>query len=248
MVTPVSGMVWIRPGSFAMGSPSNELGRSGGSISAESPLTTVSITRGIWMGSRELTQGEWIALMTNNPSAHTGDTNRPVEMVSWNNCTDYCARLTIREQASGHIPANWTYRLPTEAEWEYAARAGTQTRFYFGDDPTGYAIATNYIWYATNSVATTQRVGLKIPNQWGLFDMLGNVWEWCSDWQVGISSGPLPGGAVINPQGATNGTFKILRGGSYVNPVETERCAVRGADYPTSAGNNYGFRLVLAPL
>lgn len=204
-------------------------------------MTSVSITRGYWIGSREVTQGEWIALLTNNPSFSTGDTNRPAENMTWGAATNYCAQLTIRERTAGRIPANWQYRLPTEAEWEFAARAGTQTRFYFGDDPT-YASVSNYAWYASNAVSTTHTVGLLIPNARGLFDVLGNVGEYCADW-----FGPLPGGAVANPIGPATGTVRVTRGNVYSNSGPNMRVGRRTSIDPTFGAFVTGFRVVLAP-
>jgi len=159
-----------------MGSPTNELDRWDG----EGPQTAVTISRGFWMGKYEVTQGEYLEVMGSNPSRFTGDTNRPVETVTWYDATNYCGQLTQRERAAGRIAANSLYRLPTEAEWDYACRAGTSTRSSFGDD-LGYTNLTNYAWYRENRGLTTHPVGQKLPNPWGLYDMHGNVWEWCQD-------------------------------------------------------------------
>jgi formylglycine-generating enzyme required for sulfatase activity len=133
------------------------------------------------------------------------DLNRPVETVSWNDATNYCSRLTQQERAAGQIAANSVYRLPTEAEWEYACRAWTSTRFSYGDDP-GYTNLTNYAWYWNNSVGTSHPVGQKLPNPWGLYDMHGNVWEWCEDW---IDT--YPGGIAVDPQGPSWGSAPRAR-------------------------------------
>jgi formylglycine-generating enzyme required for sulfatase activity len=119
-------------------------------------------------------------VMGTNPSAFTGNTNRPVESVTWYDATNYCVQLTQRERAAGRIATNSAYRLPTEAEWEYACRGLTSTRFSYGDDP-GCTSLTQYAWYTNNSSATAQ-VGQKLPNPRGLYDMHGNVYEWCQDW------------------------------------------------------------------
>ncbi len=195
--------VFIPPGTFRMGCPTNELDRE----EWEGPQTDVIISGGFWMGKCEVTQGEYLAVTGNNPSWFNGvrqiwdaeremeidvdytDLTRPVEQVNWDDAVAYCAALTERERAAGRITANCVYRLPTEAEWEYACRAGTSTRFSYGDDPT-YAQLTLYAWFSENSGnpwdwegtrASTFPVGLKLPNPWGLYDMHGNVWEWCSD-------------------------------------------------------------------
>ncbi len=163
------------------------------------------------MGKYEVTQREYQTVIGSNPSGFPGDLNRPVESVSWLDATNYCARLTQQELAAGHIPPGSHYRLPTEAEWEYAARAGTSTRFSYGDDPS-FTSLTNNAWYAANSGFGTHPVGQKSPNPWGLYDMEGNVYEWCEDWY-----GPYAGGFATDPQGpASNVTgVKVIRGGAW---------------------------------
>jgi formylglycine-generating enzyme required for sulfatase activity len=181
-----AGMVFIPAGTFTMGSPSTELDR----YSNEGPQTQVTISQGFWMGKYEVTQGEYQAVMGSNPSAFPGDLQRPVEMVSWVDATNYCGKLTQQARKAGKLPSGYVYRLPTEAEWEYGCRAETTTRFGYGDDPS-YTRLGNYAWYDSNSGQTTYPVGRKQPNAWGLYDMYGNVWEWCLDWY-----GPYPGGSV----------------------------------------------------
>jgi formylglycine-generating enzyme required for sulfatase activity len=199
------------------------------------------------MGDYEVTQGQYLALMGSNPSKFSTnngfaqDLSRPVETVTWNEATNYCGRLTQREQAAGRIGTNVVYRLPTEAEWEYACRGWTSTRFSYGDDP-GYTNLTNYAWYPDNSSLTTHPVGQKLPNPWGLYDMYGNVWEWCQDW----SSDSLPGGISVDPQGPATGTYHVVRGGSWGNGAWGWRTASRGAGGPGIWGL-FGFRVVLAP-
>jgi formylglycine-generating enzyme required for sulfatase activity len=232
-------MVFIPPGTFRMGSPANEVDRS----SVEGPQTSVVISSGFWMGKYELTQGEYRAVMGSNPSFFTGDTNRPVEMVSWFDATNYCATLTQQERAAGRITTNSVYRLPTEAEWEYACRGWTSDRrFSYGDDP-GYTSLTNYAWYSDNSGRTTHPVGQKLPNPWGLYDMHGNVLEWCQDWW----SYNLPGGIAIDPQGPAAGSDRVVRGGCWDNFGRICRSAFRDYGYPTGRGSGLGFRVVLAP-
>ena len=202
-----SNMVFIAANTFKLGSPTNEAGRS----PDEGPQTVVSITHGFWMGKYEVTQSEYLALIGSNPSGLPGDLTRPVESVSWLDATNYCAKLTQQELAAGRIPAGSYYRLPTEAEWEYAARAGTSTRFSYGDDPALTGLSSN-AWYAGNSGATTHPVGQKAPNLWGLYDMEGNVWEWCQDWY-----GQYTGGFAIDPQGPDSSPLgvKVIRGGAW---------------------------------
>jgi len=230
--------VFIPPGTFRMGSPTNEVDRD----VSEGPQMAVTISHGFWMGKYEVTQGEYLALMGSNPSTFTGDMNLPVETVSWLDATNYCGKLTQRERAAGRIATNSVYRLPTEAEWEYAARGWTSTRFSYGDDP-GYADLANYAWYVDNSGGTTHPVGQLLPNPWGLYDMAGNVWEWCHDWWASY-----PGGAALDPQGPATGANRVFRGGSWIGAAAGPRSATRIFSHPpafTSA--NLGFRVVLAP-
>ena len=142
--------------------------------------------------------------MGSNPSTFKGDPNRPVEMVSWSDATNYCGKLTRREQAAGRIPTGSQFRLPTEAEWEYACRGWTSTRFSYGDDPD-YTNLPDYTWYGVDDGSgTTDPVGQKLPNPWGLYDMHGNVSEWCQDW-----SRLYPGGIALDPQGPATGLNKL---------------------------------------
>jgi formylglycine-generating enzyme required for sulfatase activity len=212
-----TNLVFIPPGTFRMGSPTNELDR----WDNEGPQTAVTISRGFWMGQYEVTQREYLAVMGSNPSYFNGDRtpeglnygidlSRPVEQVSWDDATNYCARLTQQERAAERIPTNCAYRLPTEAEWEYACRAWTSTPFIYGDD-SGYTNLTNYAWYGDNSDSTTHPVGQKLPNLWGLYDILGNVYEWCQDWW----SESLPGRIALDPQGPATGSFRVFRGGGW---------------------------------
>ena len=228
---------WLRPGTFIMGSPPTEQDRAGD----EGPQMAVTLTKGFWMSRHEVTQGEYQAVTGRYPSAFTGDLNRPVEQVNWIDATNYCARLTAQERAAGRLPAGWAYRLPTEAEWEYAARAGTTTRFSYGDDP-GYSQLSNYAWYSSNSATSTQPVGGKQPNPWGLYDVSGNVWEWCLDWYR-----TYPGGSATDPVGPGSGSNRVLRGGGWWNNGQVCRSAHRrGNRTPDARGNGIGFRAVLA--
>jgi len=163
------------------------------------------------MGKYEVTQREYQAVIGSNPSQFPGDLNRPVETVSWLDATNYCAQLTQRELAAGRIPPGSHYRLPTEAEWECAARAGTSTRFSYGDDSNLTGLAAN-AWYAGNAGLGTHPVGQKAPNPWGLYDMEGNVLEWTLDWY-----GPYPGGSLTDPQGPASNAqgVKVIRGGAW---------------------------------
>jgi len=231
-----TNLVFIPPGTFRMGSPASEVDR----FDWEGPQTTVTIGRGFWMGKYEVTQGEYVEVVGSNPSYFAGDSNLPVEQVSWFDATNYCALRTQQERAGGLIPTNYLYRLPTEAEWEYVCRAGTSdVRFSYGDDP-GYTNLTKYAWYYDNSNGRTHPVGQKLPNPWGLYDMHGNVYEWCQDW-----FDTYPGGNAVDPQGTA--TTAGVRGGNWYVDAGARYCrsAFRVIIYPGNKFNYGGFRVVL---
>ena len=238
-----TNLVFIPPGTFRMGSPTNEADREPADppfpSGVEGPQTVVTLTKGFYMGKYLVTQAEYVAVMGNNPSAFP-DTIRPVEQVSWNDATNYCDKRTLQETAAGLIPLGSHYRLPTEAEWEYACRAWTSTRFHYGDDP-GYTNLTNYAWYLDNSGGTTHPVGQKLPNPWGLYDMTGNVAEWCQDWY-----GVYSGGNVTDPQGPGSGPGRVLRGGIWSLSAKYCRSAWRIAHPQAEGCYCIGFRVVLA--
>ncbi len=243
--------VWIAPGSFIMGSPPTEAQRG-----ADETQHAVTLTHGFYIGKHEVTQAEYLALMGHNPSFFTGDLNRPVDTVSWNDATDYCAQLTQRKQAAGRLPAGWGYRLPTESEWEHACRAGTATAFNFGSAIQGgmanfynyyeYDAAVGEIYISDPAIpylGRTTAVGTYEPNAWGLYDMHGNVWEWCQDWY-----GAYPAGSVVDPQGPASGSQRVARGGCCGNGARCCRSAYRFCGSPADAYNDFGFRTVLAPI
>ena len=232
-------LVWIRPGSFSMGSPTNELNRS----SREGPQMQVTLTRGFWMGIHEVTQFEYGTVMNSYPS-HFQGFYLPVDTVTWHDATNYCTRRSTQEQAAGTIPTGYAYRLPTEAEWEYAARAGTSTRFSYGDD-LDYGQLINYAWYGESGLGPNHSIQQKLPNPWGLYDMYGNVSEWCLDWYV---SGGYLGGSVTDPKGPATGTKRILRSASTASFAQDCRSAFRDFSEPFLAFANAGFRVVLAPV
>lgn len=230
---PNPNLVWIPSGTFDM----QRIGRY------------VNISRGFWMGRFEVTQDEYVTVVTNNPSNHTGNTNLPVEYVTWDQAVQYCQLLTERERAAGRIDTSWAYRLPTEAEWEYACRAGTTNQFPYGDDPN-YARLQAYAWNYADSGGHTQPVGAKVPNQWGLFDMMGNVWEWCSDYY-----GSLASGNFTDPQGQETVSGRVLRGAAFTR-VASSFAFIRTEGYPSNHqedgvccydNRNVGFRVVLVP-
>ena len=170
---------WVAAGRFQMGSPDGEAGRS----NDEGPQTEVTISRGFWLGKFAVTQEEWksVADGVNGLNAQAGffrGSRLPVEQVSWDNCQEWLQELNKVEDAGKRLPHGFQYRLPTEAEWEFACRAGSSTRFHFGD---GDAQLDDYGWSSANSGGRTHPVGEKMPNGWGFYDMHGIVWEWCED-------------------------------------------------------------------
>ena len=223
-------LLWIKPGTFVMGSPPEEAGRN----KAEGPQTRVTFTQGYWLGKTPVTQAQYEAFIGSNPSNFTAaGPNAPVERVSWLDAMEFCEKLNAREQAAGRLPEGYAYTLPTEAQWEYACRAGT-TGSYAGN-PEAMA------WHKGNSNETTHPVGEKAPNAWGLYDMSGNVLQWCFDWY-----GDYPGGAVTDPTGPASGHFRMARGGSW--RVEIFRSASRAGGSSARRDYTLGFRLALAPL
>lgn len=226
------GFVWIPPGTFVMGSPPGEEGRWDDEVQH-----TATVTQGFWLSDHEVTQGEYQAVIGNNPSHFKGDLNRPVELVSWDDAVAYCQKLTDQERAAGRITPQQTYRLPTETEWEYAARAGTTGARYGELD----AIA----WWEGNSGNQTQPVKQKDPNAWGLYDMLGNAWEWCSDWY-----GAYPTASVTDPTGPSSGSGRVYRGGRWFNGggygPRYVRSASRNRLVPGNRLYDLGFRPALS--
>ena len=227
-------MMPIPAGTFLMGSPKDEEGRD----NIEGPQTTVTITKPFWLGKTEVTQSQWKVVMGNNPSSFKGD-DLPVEMVSWNDATAFCKKLN--EMKRDTLPAGYHYKLPTEAQWEYACRAGTTTRFSYGND-TGYSQLGSYAWYDDNSSGKTHPVGDKLPNGWRLYDMHGNVWEWC----LNRISDFYPGGNVSDPQGPQSGVDRVIRGGSWHDLARYCRSADRAGDWPGLTLNFLGFRVALS--
>jgi len=219
-------LVWIPPGEFMMGSPNDEEGR----FDNEGPQHVVRIAQGFYMGIHEVTQEQYKAVTGNNPSDFKGPKN-PVEQVSWNDAMAFCKRLSAQ--------TGMAVRLPTEAEWEYACRAGTTTRFCFGDQARDL---DSVAWYAANSDGKTRSVGLKKPNAFGLYDMHGNVWEWCADCYDEEYYGKSP---VEDPQGPAEAKYRVLRGGSWRNGPRHSRSAQRFMLDPPGKNNPDGFRVVV---
>jgi formylglycine-generating enzyme required for sulfatase activity len=221
-------LVWIEPGNFAMGSRNGD--------NDEQPVTQVRISRGFWLGKTEVTQAQWRRIMGTNPSRFSGD-DLPVENVSWVDAMEFCRKLTERERAAGRLPEGYEYTLPTEAQWEYACRAGTTGDFAGTLDKMA--------WYYRNSeyigLEHTHPVGQKTANAWDLCDMHGNVWEWCLDWNPRYS-----GGQATDPTGASRGDAHVIRGGSWKKDASGCRSARRGWVVPGKRDNDLGFRLALS--
>jgi len=221
-------LVLIRPGKFMMGSPDSEQSRE----SKEGPQHEVVIAKPFYMGVTEVTQAQYEAVMGTNPSKFKGPTN-PVDSVTWDEAVEFCRKLSEKTGKA--------VRLPTEAEWEYACRAGTKTRFSFGDSES---VLGDYAWKGSNSGGTAHPVGQKKPNAWGLYDMNGNVWEWCADWW-----GPYPKGPITDPSGPTTASgLRVLRGGSWYRVgLDSFRCAIRLIIDPSLRVNDLGFRCARTP-
>jgi formylglycine-generating enzyme required for sulfatase activity len=222
--------VQIPEGCFLMGSPEDE----SLTFKREVPQRQVCLD-GFEMSKTEVTQEQWKAVMGHNPSYFKGD-NRPVDMVSWNSVQEFLKKLNAMDN-------NRHYRLPTEAEWEYACRAGSTSSYSFGDEALQLG---EYAWYSDNAARQTRPVAEKKPNAWGLYDMHGNVWEWVQDWYTYRYYENSP---TDNPQGPDNGSLKSLRGGNFLNTAESgmTRCAYRGRNRPDLYHVNFGFRLVSFP-
>ena len=221
-------LAWIPPGEFLMGSPNdfpflrdypNEL-----------PQHRVEISKGFFMGTTPVTQGQYKAVIDSNPSRFKGN-DLPVDSVSWDDAVEFCSKLSEKEGK--------TYRLPTEAQWEYGCRAGTTERFYFADDS---ADLSYYAWYYRNSNNTTHPVSQKKPNAFGLYDMHGNVSEWCADWYDEHFYSKSP---ESDPRGPKSGKYRVLRGGSWCIFPRFCRSAFRGGNTPSHRAIVYGFRVVL---
>ena len=237
-------MIWIEPGTFMMGSPDDELGRD----SEKETLHEVTLTTGYWVGKYEVTQSQYEAVMGTNPSRNYGvGDDYPVYYVSWNDAMDFCDKLTETEKAAGRLPGGYEYTLPTEAQWEYACRAGTTTALNNGknlSDMDECPEMDEVGWYGYNSDRTSHPTGEKKPNDWDLYDMHGNVQEWCLDW----GEDEYPTSPVVDPTGPEIGYYRVLRGGSRSNRAYACRSAYRtyfGSDY---TANNVGFRIVLTPV
>ena len=235
-------LVHIHAGSFLMGSPATENGRYDNETQHH-----VTLTRDYWLGRYEVTQGQWKAVMGSNPSYFRKGDRYPVENVGRNDAMDFCRKVTEMERSAGRLPAGYEYTLPTEAQWEYACRAGTSAPFSFGfvlngdkancngGSPYGDIGKGRYL-------QGTAEVGSYAPNAWGLYDMHGNLLEWCRDWY-----GAYPSGPVMDPTGPSSGVRRVLRGGSWRSDARGCRSAFRGS-LDSAFRHAYGFRVALAPV
>ncbi len=229
-------MVWIEPGTFQMGSPSSEQGR----YSDEGPVHDVTISQGFYLGTYEVTQEQWESVMGTRPwqgeSYVRSGSNYPAVYVSWEDAQEFIRRLNASQGSN-------VYRLPTEAEWEYACRAGTTTRWSFGDDESQL---THYAWYHDNAWGVGEQyahlVGTKRANPWGLYDMHGNVWEWVQDWYGNTYYRSSPS---VDPAGPSSGSFRVMRGGFFFDGARSLRSAIRNHNYsPSYRDGTVGFRLL----
>ncbi|MBQ9771104.1 MAG: SUMF1/EgtB/PvdO family nonheme iron enzyme [Lentisphaeria bacterium] len=247
-------MVQIEPGTFTMGSPAGreentflyftktvgeELGRWD-----DEKQHQVTLTKRFYLGKYPVTQKEYQAVMGNNPSKFKGD-NLPVEQVSWDDAKSFCSKLNDLKR--NELPAGYRFDLPTEAQWEYACRAGTTTALNNGLNLTSVNSRCSNLeevaWYDENSDGKTHPVGQKKPNAWGLYDMHGNVYEWCNDWNSNY-----PSRAVTDPTGPDLGSRRVIHGGSWYSTAQRCRSAFRLSSYPADQYSYVGFRVALVPV
>jgi formylglycine-generating enzyme required for sulfatase activity len=230
-------LVLIPKGKFMMGSPESEESRDENETQHE-----VTISKDYYLGVYEVTQAQYEKVMGKNQSHFQGaivgneNADLPVENVSWDDAVEFCKKLSDlpEEKKAGRV-----YRLPTEAEWEYACRAGSKTAYSFDDEE---GLLPEYGWFNRNSSDRTHTVGLLEPNAWGLYDMHGNVWEWCSD-----RHGEYPKGAVSDPTGPKVGSYRVYRGGSWGINAANCQSAYRNGYSPSLRNSFLGFRVALSP-
>jgi len=224
-------LVAIPAGEFMMGSPETEIGRVGNETRHR-----VTLTKSFHLGRTEVTQGQWKAVMGTTPwndyvRRKEGD-DYPATRVNWEDAVEFCEKLSEKEGVE--------YRLPTDAEWEYACRAGTTTVYSFGDDESQFG---EYAWFDKNAGDADEKyahiVGQKKPNAWGLYDMHGNVFEWCQD-----NYGEYPSGDVTDPVGPASGSFRVFRGGCWYNSARGCRSAYRFWSSPSDRSHGLGFRVL----
>jgi formylglycine-generating enzyme required for sulfatase activity len=239
-------MIFCPPGTFTMGSPSNETGRGGDETQHQ-----VTLSHGFYLGKYEVTQAQYQTVMNGNSAGLSADpsqfkgSNRPVEKASWEDAQIFLSQLNSIEQTAGRLPKGWKYVLPTEAQWEYACRAGTTTAYSWGNDIN--SSRANYNWDGGandgNDFKQTRDVGLYAANPWGFFDMQGNVWEWVSDWKANYLTG-----AQTDPEGPASGSHRVSRGGSWNNDGTYLRSAKRNHHTPSNRSFGIGFRVGFQPV
>ena len=230
----------IPAGDFLMGSPADEADRD-----VDERQHRVRITRSFHLGVHEVTQKEWSTVMLTTPwkgEEYVKEGDRyPATQVSWEDATEFCRKLTMQEQAAGRLESAESYRLPTEAEWEYACRAGTTTRFHFGNKEGALG---DYAWCRANTInadeSYSHEVGRKRANAWGLFDMHGNVPEWCSD---RFDRDYYRVSPMDDPRGPSTSSIRVVRGGGWSYPASFCRSAYRSGGVPSVRSFNLGFRL-----
>ncbi len=231
---------WCPPGTFMMGSPKDEKGRYD-----REEQVQVTLTKGFWMMETPVTQGHWEAVTGSKLEWTKRDglgPEYPAYYLSWRQATEFAAKLDqkLREKYT-NLPTDLKIQLPTEAQWEYACRAGTTSRFHFGDDEKRLV---DYAWFFKNTGAETHRVAQKKPNGWGLFDTAGNVREWCADWYgKKLTGGNDPTGLA----GGSDGSDRMVRGGGWRDVPAGCRSAFRNGDVPSARYDYFGFRLALSP-
>ncbi|MDA7921142.1 formylglycine-generating enzyme family protein [Verrucomicrobiales bacterium] len=222
-------LCWIPAGSFTMGSPESEPERE----ADKEAQVEVELTDGFWLGKYEVTKDEYESLIGTNPARfEAAGEDAPVEQVNWDEAMAFCEKLTALEHESGKLPKEWTYSLPTEAQWEYACRAGEPGPYSGGN-------LQEVTWFQENSDGKTHEVGKKKANAWGLHDMHGNVREWCLDWSTDQLAGDQ------NPTGPDSGTSQIILGGLYYNEPNYHRAARRGSTSPNTRVHGLGFRICI---
>ena len=231
-------LIEIPVGKFTMGSPEDEKDRRE-DIEAQ---VRVTLTKPFGLGKTDVTQGQWEQVMGTDPweggEDVQADKDCPATYVSWDDAREFCDKLTDLERKAGTLKAGEAYRLPTEAQWEYACRAGTATTYSFGNDESTFG---EYAWFNGNAFHAGEpyahKVGLKKPNPWGLYDMHGNVWKWCSDWYDAKVSGGT------DPVGPEEGSLRVLRGGSWWSRPVNCGSASRNGISPSDRGSDMGFRV-----
>jgi formylglycine-generating enzyme required for sulfatase activity len=219
--------------------------------SDEHPPIKVNLTHGFWLGKYEVTQKQWKQLMETEPwkgknFVQEADDN-PASWIGWDDARGFCRRLTEMERKANRLPDGWEYRLPTEAQWEYACRAGSTTLFYFGDDKQP---APDHAWCEVNVPSFSDKrypraVGQKLPNPWGFYDILGNVQEACLDWYGSRYYGTHEGRAATDPAGPDSGEYRVSRGGYWANSTADLRSASRGICKPEEPRDPDGLRVAL---